>query len=513
MRRLAVSLRGTAFAAGVFGAALASLAGPGSENGSLRGRVTRASDGAPLQGVLLSFVDLVDGTPVTARGGVTGADGYYEAIVASGIYEVRFLPPPGPLPLLAPLRLREVSVLAGATVPLGEVGLAEGFRVTGTVRGPSAAPVAGALVSFHQAGSDFRTYPVGSGVSDLGGAFEVVVPGATYDVRIDPPAGLALASAVAAGVTIGGNMPLGVTVLDPGVVLSGTVLDERGQPWAGVRVRVWSTSGVAQPTLGDATDAAGAFAVRVPLGSWDVELDPVTNGLLEPRLLADVAATAAVAFGPVILLDHNSDADAIVDLFDDCAFRTDPFQEDLDGDGVGSLCDNCPLAANPRQENNENKNGGDACDPDDDNDGVPDFNDVDRDGDGIANSADNCPSARNPGQHDLDGDGTGDACDPDDGEVELLQIAGTEGFRLRPESGAVGYTVYRQRLGWLSPINFGTCRHAGPAVEVFHDADLPPPGEGFAYLAAALTAAGEGSLGQGAHGELRVNSRPCAPPR
>ncbi len=92
--------------------------------------------------------------------------------------------------------------------------------------------------------------------------------------------------------------------------------------------------------------------------------------------------------------------------------------EDFDGDGIG-----------------------DFYDDDDDNDGVPDIDDLypfdptesaDNDSDGIGNNADNCPNHSNPFQTDSDGDGTGDICEPsvldEDGDGSSLyeeNLAGT----------------------------------------------------------------------------------------
>jgi Tol biopolymer transport system component len=112
--------------------------------------------------------------------------------------------------------------------------------------------------------------------------------------------------------------------------------------------------------------------------------------------------------------------------------------EDTDGDGVPDAFDNCALVSNPDQADIDGDGRGDACDPDNDNDGqldvdeiacgsnplsaaskAPDSDldnrpncvDADDDNDGAPDAADNCPEATNPDQADSDVDGIGDACD------------------------------------------------------------------------------------------------------
>jgi hypothetical protein len=73
------------------------------------------------------------------------------------------------------------------------------------------------------------------------------------------------------------------------------------------------------------------------------------------------------------LCDGDDDDDGVPDGLDDCARVANADQADADGDGVGDVCDNCNQDTNPQQQDNEGDGLGDVCDPDDDNDGVPDF--------------------------------------------------------------------------------------------------------------------------------------------
>ena len=109
----------------------------------------------------------------------------------------------------------------------------------------------------------------------------------------------------------------------------------------------------------------------------------------------------------------NADADAVLDMVDNCTCNGESDQRDPDGDGTGIPCDadddndqipdaddNCPLRANRDQINTDGADdGGNACDPNDDNDLHDDY-------------LDNCPLHVNNDQRDRDRDGIGDECDP-----------------------------------------------------------------------------------------------------
>lgn len=143
----------------------------------------------------------------------------------------------------------------------------------------------------------------------------------------------------------------------------------------------------------------------------------------------------------------------------DCNGLEDSEQDD-DGDGVpntfpdptGTPRDNCRTVKNPLQENHDGDALGNVCDPDNDNDGTPDFEfgkpkdncrwtynpgqedrdrngigdacDQDLDGDGFPNTLDNCPVVANPRQENVDLDLFGDACDVDADNDLICNIGG-----------------------------------------------------------------------------------------
>ena len=200
-----------------------------------------------------------------------------------------------------------------------------------------------------------------------------------------------------------------------------------------------------------------ALRVVAEGSSIEVWFDDDRNGQLEPSDLLFTASDTTFSQGQVGLFSfdngggqqsafdnvsvslHDSDADGVADVTDNCATLANPGQEDLDSDGEGDVCDldddgdgsldadDCaPTDATIYPTALEQCDGIDSdCDgdlvegaTDTDSDGDPDCNDADDDGDGMPDSVDCQP---------LDGSvyqGAVEACDSLDSDCDSDLVDG-----------------------------------------------------------------------------------------
>ncbi len=309
--------------------------------------------------------------------------------------------------------------------------------------------------------------------------------------------------------------------------------------WSGSRMIVWGGGTGSTPGNGGAlydplanswnpTTTTGAPSARGGhVAVWDGAEMMVWGGQTGGVYLADGGR-----YSPG---DPDSDGDGLCNSVDPCP--ADPLN-DVDGDGICGDVDNCPTVPNPSQADADHDGIGDACDAcpldpgnDYDRDGVCGDVDncngiynpkqLDSDGDGIGDLCDNCPLVSNPSQADRDLDGAGDACDcePGDGndrrpaEVQSMGAdkSGTATvLNCATQAQADAYAFTRGLLSTLGPGEFGSCLVQGLILCQYQDSDVPPPGQGYFYLAQAQNYdCGMGPLGTTSAETERVNNDPA----
>lgn len=154
------------------------------------------------------------------------------------------------------------------------------------------------------------------------------------------------------------------------------------------------------------------IVIDIAPGDFSTDIDDDSDGLSN---LTEIIGTTDP-------FDPDTDGDGFRDGLDVFPNLSAEYG-DVDGDGIGDNTDNCITVPNPDQADFDGDHQGDVCDPDDDNDGLPDAEEValgsnphltDTDRDGAVDGSDNCLLTPNPDQVDSDGDQLGNACDPDD---------------------------------------------------------------------------------------------------
>jgi hypothetical protein len=217
----------------------------------------------------------------------TDAAGFYQVIVPPGIYDIDFKPATT-APYLAPIRVRNITMTADrtldATVPAGRLvsGQVVSFRGTGL-----------ANVNLDAKDSLGLDVPLVGDNTAAGGNFAMVMAPALYDVEIEPsffsgfPPDLINDMRVRIDTSI-------IVVLDTGLVVSGTVRDSTGAPFANVSaIARRSDTNAERFTPGNRTDVNGFYRIVIPPNTYDLVYKPdPSTGVSDTVVLADVSVMA-----------------------------------------------------------------------------------------------------------------------------------------------------------------------------------------------------------------------------
>ena len=239
----------------------------------LSGRAVRGTS-IPVSNVTLTVLDAVTQQPITQVQTKTNAFGNFNLAVPTSPIELRLDPSSSAFVLAA----RRIERTPSGPLALGDVKLPAGAVVSGHIQRTNGTAVSGVDLDFRLAGKASDAFVLNDNTNSLGN-FSCVVPIGTHTISICPRLADLLVAQEFTGVSITTTTSLGTLVLAGGVQLSGTVRNASGQPVGGVDVDVLdATTGVPLPLCNDNTNASGAYAVVVPLGTWDVRFQRSASG-------------------------------------------------------------------------------------------------------------------------------------------------------------------------------------------------------------------------------------------
>lgn len=182
--------------------------------------------------------------------------------------------------------------------------LARADLITGTVVTSGGAPVAFLDIDAKNNGSGGDPTLVNDGTNALG-QFATTIPAGNYDLSFLPPAGVPGLVLTLENVNVSGVLNLGVIVLPPAFVLSGTCATTLGAPVAGVNLDVIDASGSNIDLIGDNTDAAGHFALAVPPGAIELRFDVSGLGTALASHALDLVVAGNQNLGTIALQPGN----------------------------------------------------------------------------------------------------------------------------------------------------------------------------------------------------------------
>lgn len=235
---------------------------------ALSGRVLGIG-GAPVVGLDIDVIEESSGDKLDTPNDFTDALGNFHIAVPTDACRVRF---DGDSGLGALLVSKEFEFDLSGDFAMGDVQLVAGFVLGGRLLN-GAVGVPNADVDVYDA-TGAKVFTANDDTNALGN-FSVVVPAGALTVEICP-----LFSSPVAGVlrqpTVVGSTNLGNIVAPPAVTLSGVLTDHFGAPMNTGDVDLYdAVTGASVFVCYDDVKPGGTYALRAPLGTYDVVFEPV----------------------------------------------------------------------------------------------------------------------------------------------------------------------------------------------------------------------------------------------
>jgi hypothetical protein len=258
---------------------------------TVSGVVTASSTGDPVGNVYVQAY--YNGDAVNGASDYTDFEGQYSFEIASGTYDIDFQPPPE-----SGLRSKLVEgVVVQDDVELN-VELQDAFKIEGYVYDSNGAGIPDIDLNVYDQETG-EQLDLQNDNTDPDGYYDVFVPPGIYRIVYRPVFGERYVPVELTNVEVFSDIWIDV-VLEDGFYISGTVTGPQGAV-QGADIDVEdSQTGIKLYTPGDNTNESGFYQVIVPVGTFNVSVDPPEGQNLAPAIAYDVVVSGDIMLNFVL---------------------------------------------------------------------------------------------------------------------------------------------------------------------------------------------------------------------
>jgi len=265
---------------------------------TLTGRLVDVLGNPIVNGDVDAF-DIVKDDDIDLTGDATDSNGDFSISIDPGLYDITLQGPPGSTLVSSVIQ----NLLIVGTTDVGTIVLEQGYTLSGRVLDTLGFPVVNLDLDVINKNTGLDV-PLSGGRTDTFGLYSILVPG-NIELRFDPRTAMGPTLApLALDLLLVADTNIGDVVLQPGLFVTGTLLNSLGGPVVGADLDFTHfATGEQALTLSDNSDASGNFSVVVAAGTWDIEVCPAAGQALVGREFSGVPIATDASVGIHTLLD------------------------------------------------------------------------------------------------------------------------------------------------------------------------------------------------------------------
>jgi len=257
--------------------------------------------GSPIpQADLDLFNDLAPSVAIAVSGDTTGPDGTFSMTileaVPAGAFSLQVDPPPGFMSTTLSLNLT-------GNINVGVINLGSGWIISGVVQDNLGNPLT--PIDIDMRGTNTGWLDLTGDFTNAAGIFQLTLPALVDEYRIVFRMATPIPTVFPVqmdNVFLFGDTDLGTIVLDPGFIVTGSVIDDTGAPLSGIDMNAIDELGNAADLFNDDTDLNGNFSVLFPEGTWEANLrsvDPTATQEWVPHTYPLMVVNGPVDLGTI----------------------------------------------------------------------------------------------------------------------------------------------------------------------------------------------------------------------